>query len=103
MLLNMLLIYTSFLAAAVTAVPTTLNATQYPIVGFGERDIGSALCPQLSSEAAIYTKSDPLFYNESLRWSAYSAPTFQAVVEVATEADIVASVSDAPFVYCLAC
>jgi hypothetical protein len=94
------LFFTCSLAAAVNAVPTGLDAGRNLIAAFAKRDIGSTLGPQLSPGAAIYTKSDPLFHNESLRWTAYSAPTFQAVVEVATEGDVVASVSpDAPSYY----
>jgi hypothetical protein len=90
---SIFLVLTCFLAAAVNAVPTGLDAGRNRIAPFAKRDIGSTLGPQLSPGAAIYTKSDSLFHNESLRWTAYSAPTFQAVVEVATEEDIVASVS----------
>jgi hypothetical protein len=94
MFFKSLLYCVCFLAAVVTAVPTILHGGQYSLIGSGKRDIRSTLGPELSPNAAIYTSSDPAFNNESLRWSAYSAPTFQAVVEVASEADIVASVSN---------
>jgi hypothetical protein len=85
-------ISTCILAASVTAIPTRPDAGRNLISAFTKHDIGSTLGPQLSEGAAIYTKSDSHFSSESARWTAYSAPTFQVVVEVATEEDIVASV-----------
>lgn len=42
----------------------------------------------LSPDASILFPEDPRFGNATLRWQAYSAPSFRAVVEVATEVDI---------------
>ncbi|KAF2190320.1 FAD-binding domain-containing protein [Zopfia rhizophila CBS 207.26] len=42
----------------------------------------------LSPSASIFLPDDSGFENATLRWSAYSAPSFRAVVEVATEKDI---------------
>jgi hypothetical protein len=59
----------------------------------GSIDIKAELLPQLSQGASIILPPDSTWANETERWSLYSAPTFRAVVEVASEQDVQAAVS----------
>jgi len=59
----------------------------------GQLDAFRELRPQLSPGASLVVPSDPLFADASMRWQAYLRPTYSAVVEVATEADVQAVVS----------
>jgi hypothetical protein len=50
--------------------------------------ITAALGPNLSPNAAIILPDQADWRNASARWQGYAIPTYQAVVEVATEKDI---------------
>jgi hypothetical protein len=58
-----------------------------------KRNLVTTLGPQLSSEASIYTPSSLEPAEQSLRWSTYSAPTFEFVVVPAVENDIAVTVT----------
>lgn len=54
--------------------------------------IDSALGPLLSSHAQIHLPGSAGFNTSTERWNSYMAPTFAVVVEVATEADVQATI-----------
>lgn len=51
-------------------------------------NISAQLGPQLSRGAAVFLPDDPGWYRATLRFQQLYAPTYQALVEVATEEDI---------------
>lgn len=59
----------------------------------GTVDIRATLTPKLSSDANIYLAGDKEFSTATAHWSQYKAPVFTAVVEPATEGDVVETVS----------
>ncbi|OQN99435.1 hypothetical protein B0A48_14412 [Cryoendolithus antarcticus] len=59
---------------------------------FMRHNLAATLGPQLSSGAALYTKSNSDFAKHDERWTQWNAPTFSAVVEPASEKDIVATI-----------
>lgn len=56
--------------------------------GAGQPSNFAELGAVLSPSASILLPDDAGFDNATLRWQAYAAPSFRAVVEVATESDI---------------
>jgi hypothetical protein len=58
-----------------------------------------ALRVQLSHDASIILPGDVLFQTSSSRWTAYSRPSYSAIVEVAGEEDVQATVSTWPTIY----
>ncbi|QKX64761.1 uncharacterized protein TRUGW13939_11937 [Talaromyces rugulosus] len=65
----------------------------------GNVDIRATLAPKLSSDANIFLAGDTEFPNATARWSQYKSPGFTAVVEVATEGDVVETVISLTFVH----
>jgi hypothetical protein len=64
---------------------------QEPFLNFifqAQPNVLAELAPQLSSNALVLVPENPLFKNAAIRWDLWSAPAFQAVVEVATEEDV---------------
>ena len=55
-------------------------------------DIQAELSWALSEEAEIILAEDEAYAGNVVRWSRYSAPTFQAVVQVTSEQDVQAVV-----------
>jgi hypothetical protein len=56
-------------------------------------DIKAELSWALSEGAEIITPKDDQFAGDVVRWSKYSSPSFQAVVQVTSEQDVQAVVS----------
>lgn len=68
--------------------PTTLQHTKpYQIA-----TINTTLSPQLSAKAQIHLPSSTGFNTSTERWNSHITPTFAVVVEVATEADVQATI-----------
>lgn len=68
--------------------PTTLqNNKPYQIA-----TINSTLGPQLSTKAQIHLPGSAGFHTSTERWNSHITPTFAVVVEVATEADVQATI-----------
>lgn len=57
-------------------------------------NITAALEPHLSPNAAIFLPDQADWVNASARWQGYAIPTYQAVVEVATEKDVQQTVNE---------
>jgi hypothetical protein len=73
---------------AVGAASSLLGYNQHPIHLSPRFDLSSELGRHLSPNAAIFLSTDPGWVNATLRWNAFSAPTYTALVEVSTEKDI---------------
>jgi hypothetical protein len=58
-------------------------------------NLTAKLGPQLSHNAAIFVPDHVNWANASARWQGYAIPTYQSVVEVASEQDIQRTVSGA--------
>ena len=68
--------------------PTTLQHTKpYQIA-----TINTTLSPQLSAKAQIHLPDSASFNTSTERWNSHITPTFAVVVEVATEADVQATI-----------
>lgn len=55
-------------------------------------NINSTLGPDLSAGAKIHPEGSAVFNTSTERWNSYITPTFGVVVEVATEADVQATI-----------
>lgn len=55
-------------------------------------DITAVLGSQLSGDAEIHLPGSTQFANATTRWSAFKAPHFTVVVEVATDGDVAETV-----------
>lgn len=87
----------TFGASVVQAAESQVLFPQCPAEGAcGEAatiDVKSELGWALSEGAEIIVAEDATYAAETVRWSKYSAPTFQAVVQVTNEKDVQAVVS----------
>lgn len=85
-----------FLAVAVAGVlgnlcsilPSSTTSTGWFNSLCSPGDISSLLGPRLSSGAHIYLSGSDQFTQAATRWSAYQAPNFTILVEVATASDV---------------
>ena len=82
---------------AIIAVITALTFRSYEI---GHSHDSSRICselgPRLSHSASIILPHSADFAAATIRWTEYQAPTFSAVVEVASERDVQETVSAPP-------
>lgn len=70
--------------------------------GLSSPDILKVLGPQLSTGAQIYLPGSNQFTKATTRWSAFKAPSFAAVVEVANQNDVQETVLHVQAVRCIA-
>jgi hypothetical protein len=82
--------FTSFLNSA--WIPFDYLSTPQHTSAYQIATINSTLGPQLSARAQIHPLGSAGFNTSTERWNSYINPTFAVVVEVATEADVQATI-----------
>ncbi|UPK95421.1 hypothetical protein LCI18_006356 [Fusarium solani-melongenae] len=78
------------------------SAASTASICFPAKKIAAQLGPMLSADAEIYIPNQPDFFDASMRWSKFAAPSYAAYVKVASEEDVQAVVryankKDIPF------
>lgn len=74
------------LAGGVAGWVAALFSGQTPLQGV--RDVNTTLAPLLSSDAAIWLPGSEGYEIATYRWSPRTSPSFDIVVDVATEEDV---------------